>query len=363
MRNTGSSPLKKISVFFVTLTMDEDDTILSHTVEWVRALASQTEYVYVFATHVGNVNNMPENILVKEIGGGNFIRRLVGLKRIMSGYLASIFRDEETIYFYHMCTWPLMLLGPINRILGKRQCLWYSHQKSDLFLKIGWKNCDLIFTPTKNTFPFHHTKKVRAVGHGIEASQIALPNLRNIEPCIDSIYCIGRIAPIKNLEPIFTAVSSLKSDLRPYPEIVLIGPKQDEEYFLKLHKFAVEKGINFEWKDAIPRQELKSRLHKFVLTCNGTKGSIDKSALEAAMAGCYIVSENLDLIQLSGMHQIWQEVNGGQLPSLSEQVEIIRNFPPSISDKFRKKISLFSRSSNALEVLIETILFQMRCIE
>jgi glycosyltransferase involved in cell wall biosynthesis len=224
-----------------------------------------------------------------------------------------------------MTTKALAFLGPILRILRVPVYLWYSHQATPTSLRLSLPFINLVFSPTKESFPIQ-TEKLLPTGHGITVK--ATPYLESRVRVRDwsSIVVIGRIARVKRIEDLLIAVkSSSISDLK----IELIGPIQDQEYKLWLQDLATELGIELQFLGSLNRKDLETTIRKKAIIYSGTCASVDKAPLEAAAMGCLVITNNVDLQILSGMSHFWMRafcMDGAKI-SLEKQIQILTSSP------------------------------------
>ena len=86
---------------------------------------------------------------------------------------------------------------------------------------------------------------------------------------------------------------------------------------------------------------------------SGTPISVDKVCLEAAMSGCFIISENLNVLELTGLDAIYPTVEIRE--SFSLQLEWLSGLTPEEEVQVRRRIIRRSRTLNSLISLVESI--------
>ena len=73
---------KKIEKLYIfNLATDLDDPLLAFTHDWINASLSEAKNVQVVSTHVGRID-LPPEVHVREIGGGDLRKRVVGIIRL-----------------------------------------------------------------------------------------------------------------------------------------------------------------------------------------------------------------------------------------------------------------------------------------
>ena len=109
--------------------------------------------------------------------------------------------------------------------------------------------------------------------------------------------------------------------------------------------------VEIEFQNSVPRKLVPNILEKYGIFYTGTPGSTDKAAIEAAIAGCYILTVNPDTQKLLGMSDFWKS-NQLNSPSLIEQFEFIANRPNEFIEGDRKSISSIAASNNDLSNVV-----------
>lgn len=274
-----------------TLSFKRDDTLLSHAPVWIDELSLYFNEINVFATHSSRDIQVPEKITVYELGSGKRLVRLASAT-LCSFHLARILLTRGKCFvFYHMNHKPAVFLGPIFRIFGIEQTLWYSHQKKTKSLVLASIFVNRIATPTLSSFPIA-SKKVHALGHTFTSNPKGKIMYIDFEHKLRIVH-LGRIAPVKRIEVLIEHLTKYKSILN---EVDLHGPVLNKDYAKKLECFAYERNIKLNFKGSYKHSELSGILEDRPLVFVGTLGSIDKVAIEAATMGCVLTSDNIDLL-------------------------------------------------------------------
>ena len=161
------------------LATDENDPLLAFTNDWIKAFHEIENVTEVFSTHVGE-HSLPKTIKVYEIGGGSLFRKVFAILKLLFHGVRIISTTKNTLIFHHMSTYTAMILGPLFRIRGFKQGLWYSHNRDSFILRAGSLAVNDIFTPTKDSFPFS-SRKLHSVGHGIDIKKFDIQMNENVE--------------------------------------------------------------------------------------------------------------------------------------------------------------------------------------
>lgn len=310
-----SRRIDKLYVF--NLATDLDNSLLAFTHDWIRACSSEANSVEVVSTHIGRID-LPSNVRVREIGGGNFAKRIVGILKLLRITIEIGLNRKHSVVFYHMTNKVAALIGLPLRIIGVRQGLWYSHSSIPISLKIAAKFSNVLFSSSPHALPISN-KKCRYVNHGIDFS--LFPAVANLEVDSENTFIsLGRVSPIKNLELFIDAVSKSKSATK---IINLAGPyRAESDYQKSLVKFAEKAGIQLRFLGEVPYSQVPTLLSQFFICYTGNPRTTDKAAIEAAAVGCFVVCSEPNTQELTGMIEVWNEIQP-RSKSLSGQIDAI----------------------------------------
>lgn len=307
------------TVIIYNLITDENDPVTAFAVDWIRAFAEISDEVVVFSTHVGTYN-APGNVTVIELGGGTAKKRLFGLLKLYrSAIYVSNIRGRK-IVFHHMSEKTAFLVGPILRILGIKQGLWYSHNRKSNVLILASKFVNYIFSPTTNSFPIK-SSKIRPVGHGINMSRFQ--KIGNSTVNRKGIVSLGRISKVKNLEVIIDSLSRVSL---PRPSLTLIGPVMEEDKYVEaLIKRAKDSDVQLTLEDGISYSQVPKVISQYSMAFSGSPNTVDKSVLEAAAVGCFVLSVNEFVLELSGMGSVWSSIGVKAPLEITSQIELLKH--------------------------------------
>lgn len=344
-------------VFLFNLMMDESHPVLASSCDWAYEFLRKQYEVIVFTTHVG-VYKQSQRLKVIEIGGGSFIARIIGLARITSNIVRMRPRIGDLV-IHHMSTKTLLWPGIYLKAKGLNQGLWYSHSKSDFFLRLGLILNPYILTPTKKSFPLRKVGSMCfVVGHGVAISDpILLTDVNKYERTIDCVH-VGRVAPIKGINLLIEAIQELESISGIKLQAHLVGPISDAGYLKELQETAKMKQVELK----ILGSKTRDQLHELLLNTNivftNTPQSTDKGAVEAASLGCFIVSPEIETLKLCGIANIYDSTQMQSQSStnvIASQLYFIDKIPSSEKRDIRREISTLNRSHNSLSSLLGRI--------
>ena len=346
----GIKKAKHELLILFNLSLDLNNPILSFTHDWVIEFSKHFEQVIVFSTHTGQFS-LPKNVSVLEIGGGSFFKRLRALMILLKA-VAIAMKIKKCVVFHHMSTKTLVFPGLIFKLMRIRQGAWYSHSHADLYLRISSKFSYKYFTASESSFPLDSCfSRVTVIGHGIDYDHaLSLEQIGDSSRNRDSLLFVGRISRIKRIENAISALSVLDSSIR---SLDLLGPITDAEYMTELLELAKVSGINIKFLGEMSREQAQKTMNKYEYLFSDTPKSTDKSALEAAGNGIFVVSTNRETLSLCGVLKVYREArNPSVLNSLSEQLKLLRAKSEESIRGDRIEIARITRSQNSLKSTI-----------
>jgi glycosyltransferase involved in cell wall biosynthesis len=344
--------MKVLIVYNLETNLDSEVLAAAH--DWVEAFAAQVDKVFVYSTHVGR-NSLPANVVVKELGGGSFLKRFLALLRLYKSFGTSLKYRRNLCVFHHMSPRTLLILGPLYKIARINQGLWYSHSKKSLSLKYAHMLANNIFSSTPSAIPIVNSR-IRFVGHGIKSKPL-VDALKTSTKKRSGILALGRVVPIKNIELAISAISKSKyKDLK----ITCIGPHQVEgEYVQSLRDFAISHQIDLKIEQAIAYSKIPQTLAKFEYIFTGTPKSVDKAVIEGAMSGCFVLAVEKEILKITGMLEVWRELGYSNFPQLSEQLNVLRTLDVAMEENLRAKLSAEAVLFNEINSTVEKILSEI----
>jgi len=342
-------------LYLFNLKTDYEDPILSFAIEWIEEFAKNFKEVKVFTTHKGK-NEVGPNVKVFELGGGSFLNRAKAVIRLYGALYQILTEPQKPIVFHHMSVHTVTVLGLPLKLAGIKQGMWYSHSAKNLELVFASWCVTKIFSSSPAAFPIQ-SKKAEFIGHGIKTSDFAQSKPRSGDEDF-KVISVGRITPIKSLEKIIEAVHGSNF---PNKKVTFLGPtsEKDLNYREKLIMIGKTLDVEIEFQDSVLRNLVPRVLEEYGLFYTGTPGSTDKAAIEAAIAGCYVLTNNLDTQRLLGMSDLWER-NLLASPSLNMQLEFIANRPRELIAEDRLRISSVAAKNNDLSKVVQTVVLALK---
>lgn len=326
------------------LETDDESAVLSQNSSVIRQFANHFDFVYVYSTHVGKFC-FPDNVKVVETGGGGWKLRIVALFRLTSALLIAVRFPKKTFVFHHMSTKTLMWPGIIFKALKIRSAIWYSHSKTDFFLRLLYWQSDFVFSPTMETFPLK-TSKLVPIGHMIDFEGLPTES-QAIDTHKVKVLTVGRVTRVKRIEEIVKAIFNTRSLLGESKEfeLFLIGPCEDAQYLREIQALSKTLSVVTVYLGPLKREQLIPLLVNYDFYFQGTPKSVDKATLEAAVAGCLPISQNRSVYNLIGLFET-QEGKYLMKKNLAEQMVHLVNLHPEELRQLRQTVSIFTRNKN-----------------
>jgi glycosyltransferase involved in cell wall biosynthesis len=340
---------KTLEVIFFTPKVDNLDPLFGHSIDWIQSVCPRVDKLSVYAVHVSKSTSLDnKNLSVFEIGGGSLVIRIKAILLLLKvSFRIAFSGGKNKLVIYHMAKEPALVLGPLLKIFKVRQVLWYSHSASSKSLRFVHYFINEVYTPTVVSYPICD-KKVKVSGHGIDSSKFCItnPQVRNIH----NIVSLGRISRIKNLERIIQVFPTDSMTLE------FIGRVMDEEYKSELEIIARARKINMHINGEVPYRDIPSIFRRASICYTGSPKTLDKAAVQAAMCGCFVISEETEALESLGMIGFWNRLGFMSIPTLEQQLKEILKLDSVTMEKERQAISSFTREKHDLNRLIELIL-------
>ena len=301
-------------LYVFNLSTDSNNGLLAFTQDWIRAFNQVMERVSVASTWVGK-NDLPKDIEVTQIGGGNFINRLKGTFRALAIGIKIVKNRRHAIVFHHMSTRTVVILGPLFRLFGVKQGLWYSHSNRTLELVIAEKLVNRVFSSTSEALPLTSTKSV-FTGHGVVVDKFKIVEKSNRGKAILSL---GRIAPIKNNEDLIDAISKSKREIK---EVHLVGPLGSSiEYLNQLVSYANSKGVKLSHLGEVSYAKIEEIYSSYAICYTGNPNTVDKSVIEGALCGTFTLASQEFVLKQTGMTKVLKMAGCEFTNDLTLQIE------------------------------------------
>lgn len=281
-------------LLIITQRVDESDDLLGFFVSWIRLFAQHFSQVSVITLAKGDYD-LPHNVHVyslgKEKGDSKFIQAIRFLR------LLAHLTPEHDAVFAHMSPIFAIVAWPFAAFSGARLVLWYLHRSLTLRLRLATFLSDAVVTADAASLTLK-SKKVIAVGHGIDIERFAAPrdwSLAVARPL--RILSVGRLAPIKDFVSLIRAAAVLRDRQIPI-EVRIVGralQPSHQAYEQKLLALVSELALQdiVSFVGFVPYRDMPMQYWWADVVVGGTpRGGIDKVLLEAMAAGCIVLTSN-----------------------------------------------------------------------
>jgi len=347
---------RKSTLFLFNLSLDLDNPILATTNLWANEFASHFDSVHVYSTHIGR-HEIPANVTVTELGGGTPLKKIVALARLTSVIPRVLLERRNSVVFHHQSPRTAVFPGFVFRFFGVMQGLWYSHSKKPFSLALGSLIVNKLYSSSLQSLPLR-SNKGNFLGHGIDTAEANKSFHINLNR-ENQILFVGRLDPIKRLEECISALGEVDD---PKPTFVAIGPSEKNgQYLRSLDSLSGELEVEFKSESSISHNLVFGRMAQSQMYFAGMRDSVDKSCLEAAASGCFVITTDIASSQLSSMSQFWAKYFGlDSLPVLTDQIRLIQNMQEELREGARLEIQQTSAQMNSASALIRRISEDLR---
>jgi glycosyltransferase involved in cell wall biosynthesis len=274
-----------VKLVFITQQVDPDHPALGATVPKIAALARRVDEVVVLAD--GAVpDTLPANARVRTFGARTKAGRGLRFERSLAAELPGL---RAGAVVAHMCPIYAVLAAPLVRPLRIPLVLWYTHWRAGWLLRAAERGATAVTSVDRRSFPLR-SRKVRAIGHGIDVGEFACTN-HDPDGSL-RLLALGRYSPAKGLREIVHAVAA--TDAR----LTVHGPTLtplEREHRATLGRLvgALGVGDRIRLEGPVPRARVPDLFAEADLLVNNMRaGAPDKVVYEAAASCLPVVASN-----------------------------------------------------------------------
>lgn len=281
------------NILIITQKIDKNDSYFGFFHDWVKKFAENCNKVTIISLETYEYS-FPDNVKVFLLGKEHQKSKINYLKNLYK-YIYE-YRNDYDVVFCHMS--PLYVIAgyPVWKILNKRIVLWYVHRSVDLKLKIANILVDKVLTATKESYRIN-SNKVHYLGQAINIEHFSNRTGERKSDGFFNIITVGRITPIKRLDVLIDAISILDKQSVPVKLFIAGAPvlNSDLEYESSLQKKIKE--LNLDEKiiflGPVPYIDIPKHYWNSDICVNlAPTGGLDKTGLEAMMAGIPLITSN-----------------------------------------------------------------------
>lgn len=337
----------------ITRKVDKNDALAGFAYNWVKKIGENIDELCVISWQNGDDSDLPENIQVKFLPNSR-------LKKVFMLWLELIkILPKVDGLFCHMNPEYTILSAPLAKIFRKKTVSWYTHKQINWRRRLLELLANKIITASAESFrePWF-PKKVSVVGHGIDADQFKISDLRLKTGNNFNIISVGRISPTKDYESIIKAVDILNNSnihLAIIGDVILEFQRQ---YFESLKQMVAAKNLGRQIKFVgwVANAGMPPRYQEADLFINmsGT-GSVDKAVLEAMACGCLVLTSN-EAFKPILPKELMVEKDNPEV--LADRIKWLMNLPKEEKDMIRKKLRKIVVENHNLDNLVVRIINQ-----
>ncbi len=284
---------KDKDILIITQKIDKNDSYFGFFHDWVIEFAKNCNKVTVISLETYSYD-LPSNVSVFSLGKENNKNKFNYLKNLYK-YIYE-YRDNYDVVLCHMSPLYVMAGYPLWKLLNKRIVLWYVHRSVDLKLKIANILVDKVLTATKESYQVKNDN-VHYLGQAVNVEHFSNKIGERKPDGYFNIITVGRITPIKRLDILVEAISILDKQNVPVKLFIAGAPtvQTDLEYETKIQKKIKE--LNLDEKiiflGPVPYIDIPKHYWNSDVCVNlAPTGGLDKTGLEAMMAGIPLITSN-----------------------------------------------------------------------
>lgn len=281
----------------VTQAVDRNDPILGFFHRWLANLAPRFETIEAICLYEG-AHALPENVRVHSLGKERGTRgRIVYAVRFFR--LLWRLRGSYDAVFVHMNQEYVLLAGWWWRITRIPVHLWRNHYAGSIFTDIAALFCAKVYYTSRASYTarFKHAVLMPV---GVDTDFFRARGQRTV----GSVLSLGRIAPSKRLEMLIDALGILRATgtvftCSIYGDALL----QDEPYLQTLREMITSRGLGdtVRFHSGVPNDMTPAIYGAHQIFVNASlSGMYDKTILEAAACGCYVLAASEDFKRDAG---------------------------------------------------------------
>jgi glycosyltransferase involved in cell wall biosynthesis len=274
-----------VRLVFITQQVDPDHPALGATVPKIAALARRVDELVVLAD--GAVPDaLPANARVRTFGARTKAGRGARFEAALAAELPGL-RGGAVVA--HMCPIYAVLAAPLVRPLRIPLVLWYTHWRASRLLRAAERASTAVASVDPRSFPLR-SRKVRAIGHGIDVSEFACTDHRGDGGL--RLLALGRYSPAKGLPVIVHAVAATDARLTVHGPALTSLEHEHRETLSELVD-ALGVGDRVRLEGPVPRGQVPELFAGADLLVNNMRaGAPDKVVYEAAASCLPVVASN-----------------------------------------------------------------------
>ncbi|MES2931084.1 MAG: glycosyltransferase family 4 protein [Patescibacteria group bacterium] len=283
-------------LLILTQTVDLDEPLLGFFHQWIIALSSQYDSLEVICLKEGR-HNLPENVRVHSLGKESGQSRFKYVWRFFM-YIWSL-RNRYDSVFVHMNQEYVLLGGLFWRALGKHAYLWRNYHHGTFLTRIAMHLAKGAFCTSESSYTARF-KKTKIMPIGVDTSRFG--NAQSLR-ARSSILSLGRVTPDKRLDVLVNALYELSRDEVSFKASIYGNASEGSAYASVIKGLVEQYGMKerVSFSPGVPNHETPEIYAAHELFVNTSpSGMYDKTLIEAAAAGCLVLTSIHDFKDAAG---------------------------------------------------------------
>ncbi len=340
-------------VLIITQKVDRDDPVLGFFHEWIRAFSGNFAAVTVICLEKGR-SDLPAHIQIHSLGKETKRSRL----RYLLRFYSRIWRERNTYdaVFVHMNEEYMLLGAPLWKVLGKKVGFWRNHAMGGLRTRLAIALADAVFCTSPQSYTAQFSK-TRLMPVGVDTEYFSPRNPASRTP--DSILCLGRISPVKNIDLFIGALALLDRENIRFRASIIGSPvsPRDTAYDLALKDGAAFLKEKVVFEPAVAQSQAADIYRRNEVFVNLTgEGSFDKTIIEAmACETLTLVSNSQILAGIDPEVQKAVTFKEKDPEDLARKIMELRRLPSDRLAHIRKQGREFAVSRHSLAKLAQDL--------
>jgi glycosyltransferase involved in cell wall biosynthesis len=285
-----------MNILYVCREVDDAAPFTAAQVQWITRLANRADvdHVHVLTPKAGDVQ-LPANVTLRQFAGLPWIRRAFS-------FWWAVMRArplQQDFYFVAQGgPYPALLL-PFKALTGRPLYQWKAQPHVSRKMRFYARHCnDLIFTATEQSLLLDLPTK-RVIGHGIDTDLFRPPSW-TAAPARDFVT-VGRIAPIKNIGAMVSAIDACRHRFGVTPTLDIVGRTtgKDQQHIRELreHVNSLGLGDSVRFLGHVDYRELPDLLPRYKACLNLSGTAFDKSVGESMACSLPVLTSNACVIE------------------------------------------------------------------